>query len=691
MRLTLTSVASAAAAVALLGLTGGSALAHGGSYRGPAGEVPPDSREPSDPPPPPEGGGPGTPGGEDPGGPTTGGGEVGGPGTGGGETGGPPTSGGGGGPPPGGGGGLGPTTGGSTRKLGGNKGPGFEDWTFWWNFNKDEILAVKSIIKDSQRGAPTGSGAHVFRGGSGQQTKTATDAAIQTDIIPTLQALLGERDLNFDIQSAAALALAKIGDTSIKDTLMKMARNDGSGKDKYNKVVEESAALAFGLLQQDTPEIREFLIEMIRDKKRNNSFVRPFSAISLGLLGAENDRDGIVPKALISVVDGDETKPDIKPTSLLALGLLGADSQCETLMGMLKSGKSPNGRQELSDTEMAFVVQSLGKIGRPGLDKAGADTAILDLIQSQLDEKSKAEKVVRRSAAIAMGQFAKKCDAKTQKKILATLKQVIDKTDDAQERHFALIALGRIGATDGIDKELRGDCVRVLNYYLDKGKGLTPPFAAMGLGLIGRQQVANHEVVDEDTIKKPIRERFASTKDARARGAYAVASGLVRDGGAVKDLVGILKSSKEDNKLRGYSALALGMIGDASAKEAIHAALTNDSDRELRVQTAVAAGLMSDPTVIPDLVKILESGEESQYILGSVALALGQIGDERAIKPLLSIVKDDKKFPDLTRALATVALGQIGDRRDVPTLARVATDINYRTYVPALTELLTIL
>ena len=98
--------------------------------------------------------------------------------------------------------------------------------------------------------------------------------------------------------------------------------------------------------------------------------------------------------------------------------------------------------------------------------------------------------------------------------------------------------------------------------------------------------------------------------------------------------------------------------------------------------------------MIGDLVEILRSGEESQYILGSVALALGQIGDERAIKPLLDISADtEKKYPDITRALATVALGQIGDRRDVPTLARVARDINFRAIggVPSLTELLTIL
>ena len=103
---------------------------------------------------------------------------------------------------------------------------------------------------------------------------------------------------------------------------------------------------------------------------------------------------------------------------------------------------------------------------------------------------------------------------------------------------------------------------------------------------------------------------------------------------------------------------------------------------------------MGDVAVIDELVKILESGEESQYVLGSVALALGQIGDERAIEPLLRISKDEKKdFPEITRALATVALGQIGDRRDVPVLARVMKDLNFRAIgtINALNELSSIL
>ena len=113
------------------------------------------------------------------------------------------------------------------------------------------------------------------------------------------------------------------------------------------------------------------------------------------------------------------------------------------------------------------------------------------------------------------------------------------------------------------------------------------------------------------------------------------------------------------------------------------------SDREV---AAMAAGLLQDASVIPDVVGVLTDHEASNYELGSAALALGQIGDERAIAALVAIAKDaTNRYPDLTRAIAVVALGQIGDRRDVPVLARVATDVNYRAHVPAITELLTIL
>lgn len=671
------------------------AFAHGGSYRGPAGEVPPDSREPSDPPPPPEGGGPQTPGGDNPGGPTTGGGDTGGPSTPGGGGSGPGTGGGpSSGPSGGGGGGGGPTTGGVGKPKGAGKGSGYEDWTFWWNYNKDEILQLKSWVKKMQKNPTTGSSAGAFgKKNTGKAITSATDESIQKSIVPLLRQFLDEKDISFHIQSAAELGLAKIGDDSIVETLKKMAVNDNKA---YHREVQESAGLALGLLQKDTPEIRSFLIEMIKSGAHDDTFLRPFSAISLGLLGDKNDRDSATRTALIDVLAHKEAKGDIKPACLTAIGLLQNDAAVGDLLTILQTGAtSAKGSEKLDETEIAYTISALGKIGQPGTDKVGQENVVVEEMIKIVDGKSKVKRSQneRRSAAIALGQIGPRCqDAKVQKKVMEVLKNLTEVAQDTQEKNFAIISLGRMGAAKGVDEKLRGEMITILRKELTDGKGLTPPFAALALGLIGRSYFEEGKAAPEEEIRAPIRNKFNEEKEAKARGAYAVASGLVHDVLAVEKLKEVLKDNGADKRVRGYCALGLGMIGAADAVDAIKSTLKNDNDRDLRVQTAMAAGLMGDGSVIGDIVAILKDKDASNYELGSAALALGQIGDESAIDALVDIAKDEKKaYPDLTRALATVALGQIGDRRDVPTLARVATDINYRAHVAAITELLTIL
>jgi HEAT repeat protein len=691
-------VKTAAALVLVAGAPGlaSVAFAHGGSYRGPAGEVPPDSREPSDPPPPPEGGGPSTPGGETPSGPTTGGPDAGSPSTPSGGTGGSPSGGGGGsGPSTGGGGGGGPSTG-SGRPKGAGKGAGYEDWTFWWNYNKDEILQLKSAVKRMQKNPTTGSSAGAFgkTNKSGTAIKSATDESIQKSIVPLLHQFLDDKEVSFHIQSAAELGLAKIGDDTIIETLKKMAANEA--KPPYHREVQESAGLAFGLLQKDTEEVRSFLIEVIKDGGRDDSFLRPFSAISLGLLGDKNDRDSKTRNAILDVLSHKEAKGDIKPSCLAALGLLGNDAVVGELLNIVQTGKtSQKGSEPLNDTEIAYAISALGKIGRPGTDKVGQETAVLDEMFKIADSKAKTKHSpnLRRSAAIALGQIGPNCaDAKVQKKAMEVLKGLTEDAQDTQEKNFAIISLGRMGAAKGVDEKLRGEMIAVLGKELKDGKGLTPPFAALALGLIGRSFSEEGKAAPEEDIRAPIRKKFDEEKEAKARGAYAVASGLVKDPLAVEKLKAVLTDAGADKRVRGYCALGLGMIGAPEAVEAIKSTLKNDNDRDLRVQTAMAAGLLGDGSVIEDIVKILKDKDASNYELGSAALALGQIGDESAIDALVEIAKDEKKaYPDLTRALATVALGQIGDRKDVPTLSRVATDINYRAHVAAITELLTIL
>ena len=119
-------------------------------------------------------------------------------------------------------------------------------------------------------------------------------------------------------------------------------------------------------------------------------------------------------------------------------------------------------------------------------------------------------------------------------------------------------------------------------------------------------------------------------------------------------------------------------------------ALTEKSSRDLRVDTAVAAGLIGDSNTVVTLIDFLKDPRSSLFIQGSVSLALGRIGDRRAIEPLVQMMENDK-VQDLNRALAAVALGLLGDRNDLPVMYRLAKNVNYRASINAMDEVLTIL
>ena len=663
------------------------ALAHGGQYRGPPGEIPPGSREPSDPPPPAEPPPPQTPSGEPQGPPTTGGPDAGGPTTPSGNGPGGPGSPSGG-PPPGTGGGgpSGPTT--PSRGPRAAKGAGFSGWAFWWGNNKDEILQLKSAVRRTQRGSVTGV---TFGRPSATGIRSVTDEAIQTSIVPTLRALLVDESQSYHIRSAAELGLAKIGDTSIVETLRRMALNDGRS---LHREIEETAALALGLMGRDDDATRDFLIGLVRDRSRDGTHARSFGAISLGLLGDREDREHAAMTAFLDVIATKEAGADIKPSCLTALGLLRNEAAIAPLVAMLRTGKAPApGAVALTEVETAYAVAALGKIGRAGTGTGADETNALDEIVKIVERsKSKAGLNVRRSAVIALGQIAPQCAEKLQRKVIVVLEEVIDGNADEQERNFAVMSLARIGATRGMEPAPRKALVSQLRRVMEKSHGQTPAFAAMALGLIGRQIGDEGGIAPEDDIRAPLRARFAEGGEGQIRGAFALASGLVRDPLAADQLLETLNDQSADKRVRGWCALALGLIGSPDAVEAIRSTLKENADRDLRVQAATAAGLLGDATVIADVVAVLRDRDSSNYERGSAALALGQIGDERAIAALVDIARDSTElYQDLTRSLAVVALGQIGDRRDVPTLARFATDVNYRAHVPAITELLSIL
>jgi HEAT repeat protein len=652
------------------------ASAHGGSYRGPAGEVPPGQRDPTDPQPPPENPNPVTPGGEAPPGTpgdTPGSGDDGG----GGDTPKPrPPTGGPVGPPPG--GGI-ATPGGKVARP---KPMSFENWLFWWNYNKDEILNLKAKVKANEKKVSTAASEHFF-GDSGErnrsESKAPTEAMIQQEIVPALVKVVNDKNIHADIRGGALIALARCGRsmTHVK-TLFEVAK-PGSTEDK---VVQESAILALGILQLKNPEIRDFLIKIV-DSTDAPFRARCFALISLGLL---QDNSEEVFACIQRCFDGRESTPDVPVCALLAIGLIGDNKKVPELVNWLEEGRI--GKTKLSDLDKAYLVGALGKIG---------DAEALKAVEGTLRKKGL---YTRRSAMIAFGQIVPQAEPAIQMEYLKKLVSYLKNEDDTTALNFGIISIGRIAGADDASEKVREAGVAMLtDQFKNGGKTTERPYAAMALGLVcfeGDKKVAKPADL-KYKLAGLVRGELAKLKgDKTALAALAISLGMMGDSDkkSVELLTSILSDRGLDKKLRGSAAVALGMIGDMSAKDAILKALQEREDRDLRVDTAVAAGLLGDSSAVKELVKVLNDPKASQFVLGSVALALGQIGDYQAITPLVTILEPDKtngSYPDLTRALVAVSLGQIANREDIRVLFRISKDINYRASTSALDEVLTIL
>ena len=100
-------------------------------------------------------------------------------------------------------------------------------------------------------------------------------------------------------------------------------------------------------------------------------------------------------------------------------------------------------------------------------------------------------------------------------------------------------------------------------------------------------------------------------------------------------------------------------------------------------------GLLGQSDAVQILLKELEEAD-TQNVQGQVVIALAKIGDARAIKPLVDLLKNPQK-PDPTRAISCAGLGLIGDLEFIPSLSRISKDINYRATSDPINEVLSFL
>ena len=213
-------------------------------------------------------------------------------------------------------------------------------------------------------------------------------------------------------------------------------------------------------------------------------------------------------------------------------------------------------------------------------------------------------------------------------------------------RRYAAEALGRIG-----DKRAFQPLLRALK---DQHSGVRY-VVAVALGEIG----------DNRAVEPLIR----VLKDSQLGAAEAL--GKIGDKRAVQPLIKTL----QDNEpwVRVAAAEALGHIGDKRAVEPLIRVL-EDENEYVRRAAAEALGKIGDKRAVePLILQVLK--EEKEYSCKTGIEALVKIGGKRAIEPLVQLLSAERWKTGLTysrsfavRQAAAVALGMLGDERAVEPL-----------------------
>ncbi len=137
------------------------------------------------------------------------------------------------------------------------------------------------------------------------------------------------------------------------------------------------------------------------------------------------------------------------------------------------------------------------------------------------------------------------------------------------------------------------------------------------------------------------------------------ALGLLRDPRAIELLIEILQSDAYSG-LRWKAAEALARIGTPAVGPLI--TLLDDPDEDVRWKVAIALGEIGDPQAVAPLIALLD--DPDSYVKSRAALALGSIGDPALPKLLASLASPDPAV----RAAVLSALGVIGSDQVIPPL-----------------------
>lgn len=570
------------------------------------------------------------------------------------------------------------------------------DWSWWWNFNRDPYLQLKQSVLS--QGVQT-SGDEFFLG-RGQHTSL-------TSRLPdpeTLEQVVGPALLEAietgtsRMQGDAMIAIAKLHPVFRPEgkSLVKLIRQHLWDP---NQKTAESAVVALGLMG-DPANIR-LLADLASDnevgrKAMNRAQVpgrtRPLAALALGILGSrvENpDARRMIVSRLGSLLREDEGAfPDLHVACVTAMGMTVLSAAGVPMDSEESHAASPMAHREAQvhflltclenherhEAVRAHVPKALATLAK-GASK-GLRDHVKRVLLEELERLARRDRLVRYGIVQALGQLgdadADAIDVELREALHASVRD-----GDNNQRGLSLIAIALVSSRRGESAEpftaLHSEREYLLK-QLVRGKSRLRPWTALALGLQGYH--ADREGLDPSkVVVDALLERYEDTRSPADAGAYSIALGLLRDPRALEHIQVRLNDTGNDDA-RGFAAEGLGLLGSPLGIEPLHE-LVADATRHRAplYQAAIGLALLGDKSVVETLSNNLSKGTSAE-IKSAQAIAIGNVGDSRAIKPLVKVLEDPRQL-DEPRALAATSLGIVCEQGSLPWTAGFANHVNY--------------
>jgi len=507
-------------------------------------------------------------------------------------------------------------------------------WAWWFDFNQEPLLDVKSRMPTRARTA----GARFEAVTADDRTSLVLPLLVDALRDKISVRMVAPRINTRDVRAAAVLSLGRLQRTEAVPYIELVLESDP------DLFVRTQALLAMGF--SGSPQAVETLVRLFRDDGQGAE-IRTYAAAGLALLGTAEALDVLRAALAEKTLGGFNNQ--LRGAVIYAAGLTGDASLGAPLRALADShlfGSQADVR--------ALTAFALGRLGEP------ASVPLLLKLLADSDNQ------VRRSAAAAFEAWP----GTLQPAEVETLIARAAAENDASARRVLFHALGRT----------RSEPARAwLQAALPDGRSDDRPHIALGLALDGHF-----------TDAAPLLASLQDEHEASHVGALAIALGVLASPDAVDPLLARFQEAR-DPLLQSNLSLAMGLL-DARTPEVaqrLEDQARTSTDVEVIRSSIIGLGLLGERARLAglstDMAKLPGAVHRAAVLHG-----LGLVGDRSTLEPLMAMARDETQ-PAYVRAYAIQALGELADPRQLSPCWRLSADVEMNLDVGFLFELYRVL